>query len=116
MFTAYVVVTAITIGANVAIVVADFARARFVVDNSTEVGVPPSWLPYLGILKGAGATGLILGLAGVPAIGIAAAIGLVLFYIGAVAAHARARVFYNVAFPGGFLALAVGSLVLGLVQ
>ncbi|MQA60766.1 MAG: DoxX family protein [Actinophytocola sp.] len=116
MFTAYVVVTAITVGANVAIVVADFARARFVVDNSIEVGVPQSWLPYLGTLKGAGAVGLILGLAGVPVIGIAAAIGLVLFYIGAVAAHVRARVFYNIAFPGGFLALAVGSLVIGLAQ
>lgn len=116
MFIAYVVVTVITICAVVAIVVADFARAKFVVDNSTEVGLPQSWLPYLGILKGAGAVGLILGLAGVPVIGIAAAIGLVLFFIGAVAAHVRTRVFYNIAFPGAFLALAAGSLVLGLAQ
>jgi hypothetical protein len=52
---------------------------------------------------------------GVRFIGIAAAIGLVLFFIGAVAAHVRARVFYNIAFPGAFLALAVASLVLAAV-
>lgn len=116
MFIAYVVVTSLTIVVNLIEAVAGFARAKFAVDNAAEVGVPASWLPPLGALKGAGAVGLLLGLAGVPLIGIAAAIGLVLFFIGAVAAHVRARVLYNIAFPSGFLALAVGSLVLGLAQ
>jgi hypothetical protein len=65
----------------------------------------------LGGLKAAGAAGLILGLAGVPILGIAAAAGLVLFYIGAVIAHLRVRVLHTIAFPAGFLVLAVATLV-----
>jgi hypothetical protein len=51
----------------------------------------------LGALKLAGAAGLLVGLAGLPAIGIAAATGLVLYFIGAVIAHLRAGVPYNIA-------------------
>jgi hypothetical protein len=71
--------------------------------------VPRSWLPPLAILKGAGAAGLLLGLLGVRPLGIAAATGLVLFFIGALAAHVRARVFHNIAFPAGYFALARSS-------
>ncbi|WP_436842679.1 hypothetical protein [Streptomyces flaveolus] len=35
-----------------------------------------------------------------------------LFYVGAVAAHVRARVFRTTVFPGLFLALAAGALAL----
>jgi hypothetical protein len=66
----------------------------------------------LGTLKVAGAIGLLGGLVGPPAIGIAAATGLVLFFIGAVIAHLRARVLYNIAFPGAYLGLSAASLVL----
>ncbi|MGA4844080.1 DoxX family protein [Streptomyces sp. G45] len=111
MLVAAVVVTVITIGANAAIAAADVARAGFVLANSAEVGVPPSWIPGLAALKAAGAAGLLLGLVGVPLVGVAAATGLVLFYVGALAAHVRARVFHNIAFPGTYLALAVASLV-----
>ncbi|WP_328436487.1 DoxX family protein [Streptomyces sp. NBC_00444] len=116
MVTAYVFITVVTIVANAAIAGADFARARFVLANSAAVGVPQSWLPWLGALKAAGAAGLLLGLLGVPGIGIAAATGLVLFFVGAVAAHVRARVFATIVFPGGFLALAVAALVLGVAR
>ncbi|MDO0938856.1 DoxX family protein [Streptomyces sp. DG2A-72] len=116
MVTAYVFITVITILANAAIAGADFARARFVLANSAAVGVPQSWLPWLGALKAAGAAGLLLGLLGVPGIGIAAATGLVLFFVGAVAAHVRPRVYATIVFPGGFLALAVAALVLGVAR
>jgi len=33
--------------------------------------------------------------------------GLILFYAGALVAHFRVRVFYNIAFPGVYLLLAV---------
>ncbi|MET9517990.1 DoxX family protein [Streptomyces sp. NPDC002994] len=112
MFIAYAVVTVITIAANAWIAIADFARAKFVLANSAEVGVPQSWLPMLGTLKAAGAAGLLLGLLGVQFIGRAAAIGLVLFFIGAIAVHIRARVFRNIVFPGSFLVLAAASLLL----
>ncbi|MEU5980629.1 DoxX family protein [Streptomyces sp. NPDC047315] len=116
MSTAYVIVTLITVLANAGIAAADFANAKFVLANSAEAGVPRTWLPWLATLKAAGAAGLLLGLLGVPLVGVAAATGLVLFYVGAVAAHVRARVFYNIAFPGGYLALAVASLALALTR
>ncbi|MEV5379088.1 DoxX family protein [Streptomyces nondiastaticus] len=112
MFIAYVIVTVVTIAANAGIAVADLMKAGFVLANAAEVGTPRSWIPPLAALKGAGAAGLLLGLLGVPFIGAAAATGLVLFYVGAIAVHVRARVYYNMAFPGGYLALSVASLVL----
>ena len=54
----------------------------------------------------------LVGLVGPPAIGIAAATGLVLYFIGAVIVHLRARVLYNIAFPGAYLGLSAASLVL----
>ncbi|GAA2247717.1 membrane protein [Streptomyces ruber] len=112
MVTAYVLITVLTVLANAGIAVADLAGARFVLANSAEVGVPLTWLPWLAALKAAGAAGLLLGLLGVPVVGVAAAAGLVLFFTGAVAAHVRAGVYHNIAFPGGYLALAAASLVL----
>ncbi|WP_067491764.1 DoxX family protein [Actinomadura hibisca] len=112
MFIAYVVVTVVTVVVCAVVAVADFARAEFVLANSAEVGVPRSWLPLLGALKAAGAVGLLLGLLGVRLLGIAAAVGLVLFFAGALGFHVRRRVFYNIAFPGGYFALAIASLVL----
>ena len=114
MFVAYVVVTIITIIANAAVAGADLRRAPFVLANSAEVGVPPSWLPLLAALKAAGAAGLLIGLLGFRYLGIAAAIGLVLFFTGALIVHVRARVFYNLAFPGTFWLLAAASLVLAI--
>lgn len=114
MFTGYVVVVVVTALANVGIAIADYARADFVLANSAEVGVPRSWLPLLATVKVAGAVGLVVGLLAAPRLGIAAAVGLVAFYVGAIAAHLRARVLYNLAFPGLYLALAIASLVLAL--
>ena len=114
MFTAYVTVTVVTILANACMAAAALASARFVLANMDEVGVTRPWLPWLGILKGAGAAGLLLGLLNVRSLGIAAAIGLVLFFTGALAAHVRARVFYNIAFPGTFFALAAASAALAI--
>ncbi|MFE4330503.1 DoxX family protein [Streptomyces sp. NPDC056831] len=99
MSVTYVVVIVITIAANAGIAVADFAKAKFVLANSAEVGLPQSWLPTLATLKAAGAVGLAVGLLDVRAIGAAAAIGLVLYFAAAMAAHFRARVFHNIAFP-----------------
>ncbi|SNT56365.1 DoxX-like family protein [Actinomadura meyerae] len=116
MTTVYITVTLITAAINAAIAVADLAKARFVLANSAEVGVPHSMLPLLAALKGAGAAGLVLGLLGLHVIGVAAATGLVAFFVIAVAAHVRAKVFYNIAFPGAFLALAAASLTLAVAD
>ncbi|MGW4497118.1 DoxX family protein [Micromonospora sp. NPDC004336] len=108
--TTLTIVTALCIAANAFIVVADLAKARFVLANSAEVGLRPTAIPYLAALKGAGAVGLAIGLAGIPALGLAAGVGLVAFFVGAVVAHLRARVLHNIGFPLCFLALAVGAL------
>ena len=112
LFTAYVIVTVVTIVANAGAAVADLRRAPFVLANMAEVNVPRSWLTPLGLLKGAGAVGLFLGLLGLRPLGLAAATGLILFFAGALATHVRAHVFYNIAFPGAFFALAVASAAL----
>jgi hypothetical protein len=116
MITAYVVVTVATIIANAGVAIADLGGAEFVLKNSAEVGVAESGIPLLATLKAAGALGLLLGLLGMPLIGVTAAGGLVLFFIGAVIVHLRNGVLHNIAFPTTFLALAVASLVLGLFQ
>jgi hypothetical protein len=76
--------------------------------------VPQSWLYRLGALKAAGALGLLVGI-GMPPLGIAAAVGLVLFFIGALVTHVRAR-YWAIAAPVAFLLLAVSSLVLRLAS
>ena len=110
MSIALVVVTVTTIVANAAVALAGLLRAPFVLANNAEVGVPESWLPWLATLKGAGAAGLLLGLLGVHWIGVAAAVGLVLFFTGALIAHLRAGVYYNLYFPGTFWLFAAASL------
>jgi DoxX-like family len=116
MYLAYLIVTAATIAANAVAAIADFARAKQVLANAAELGIPESWIPRLGALKAAGAAGLLLGLLGVRFVGVAAGIGLVLFFIGAIAAHVRARAYHNMAFPAGFLVLAIASLILSLTR
>jgi hypothetical protein len=114
MNAAYLIVAAVTIAANAWATGADLVPASFVVATMTEVGVPRSWLVPLGIIKGAGVAGLLIGLLGVRPLGIAAALGLVLFFTGALAAHIRARVFHNIAVPGTFFALAAASAALAI--
>lgn len=111
---AYVLVTASAVVANAGIAAADLARADFVLANSADVRIPASWIPGLAALKAAGAAGLLLGLLGARPLGLAAAVGLVLFYVGAVATHVRTRVFHSIAFPVTFLLLAAATLALTL--
>lgn len=92
------IVLAVTAAANLSIA-ADVARAQFVLANSAKVEVPDSWLPHLAALRAAGGLGLLLWFAGVPVLPVAAAAGLVCFFIGAVTAHLRARILDNIAFP-----------------
>jgi hypothetical protein len=69
----------------------------------------------LGLLNAAAAFGLLIGLIGVPPIGTAAAIGLVLYFFGAIVAHLRVRD-YSIGPAAAFLLLAAAALVLGLVS
>lgn len=109
--TVLLVVTIACVTANAGEVAAKVVGAPFVVRNATEVGVPASMIPVLALVEGAGTVGLVVGLLGAPTVGIAAALGLCAFFVVAVAAHLRAGVLHNIAFPVGFLALATLSAV-----
>lgn len=110
MSVSYIVLATLAAAANMWAAATDFLRTRTAVANATKVEVPLSWLFPLGALKAAGALGLLVGIA-VPAIGIAAAVGLTLFFVCAVFAHLRVRWYATIAFPGAFLLVAVGALV-----
>jgi hypothetical protein len=112
MFTAYVIVTLAAAGANAWAAGNDFARVEWLLDNMARLGVPQPWLGSLGALKAAGALGLLVGI-WVPGIGVAAGVGLVLFFAGAIATVVRARWFAHY-YPAVWLALAAGSLALRL--
>jgi len=88
MFIFYIVATILAAAANIFSATLDFIRYKPILINMAKVGVPESWITALGILTAAGALGLLIGI-GVPAVGIAAAVGLVLFFIGAIITHLR---------------------------
>jgi uncharacterized membrane protein len=114
MFAGYVVVAVLAAAANIWAAMTDFTTERALA-NAAKVGVPPSWLFPLGALKAAGALGLLVGMA-VPVIGVAAAIGLVLFFVCAIFAHLRVSWYSTIPFPAAFLLLAVGALLLRLAS
>jgi uncharacterized membrane protein YphA (DoxX/SURF4 family) len=78
-----------------------------------KVGVSESWITTLGVLKAAGALGLLIGIR-VPTVGIAAA-GLVLFFIGAIITHLRGHD-YSFGLAIVFLLLAIATLGMRLVS
>ncbi len=92
-----------------------FNKSEFVVEPLTTYGVPRNWWNWLALAKSAGALGLILGLF-IPAIGIAAAIGLILYFLGAVATTVRARSYSTTIFPALYLIPAVATLALQLAR
>ena len=112
----YIIITLITVAVNAAAAIATFARAKFVVDNLGEINLPESWIPRFAALQAAGAIGLALGLVGVPIVGVAAALGLVLFFIVAVVVHLRARDYHSLPSPVLFLVLAAATLVLTVLR
>jgi hypothetical protein len=111
MSSAYVAVGILTAAANGTAATVDLLRPGWLIENMTRVGVPRRALIPLAILKIAGALGLLIGI-GVPPLGVAAATGLVLFFIGAMTAHLRVHDYTSLPFPGVFLLLAAASLVL----
>src|SRR5260370_31478594 len=107
MFTAYLVVSVLAAAANTFSAMCDFVRYKQVSIAMAKAGVPESWMTMLGILKAAGALGLLVGI-GVPLIGMAAAVRLILFFAGAIITHLRARD-YSFGLAVVFLLLAVGA-------
>lgn len=79
-----------------------------------QVGVPADKIPVLAYLEIAGAIGLVVGLFWWP-IGVAAAVGVTLYFLGAVIAHLRVKDTKGVG-PAAFLTVvAIAALVLRLL-
>jgi hypothetical protein len=112
VFTAYIVATVLAAAANAFSATLDFVRYKQVLVNMARAGVSESWLTTLGVLKAAGALGLLVGFS-VPLIGTAAAIGLLLFFVAAIITHLRAHD-YTFGLAVVFLLLAVVALSIGL--
>ncbi|CAL9340239.1 hypothetical protein SUDANB95_00252 [Actinosynnema sp. ALI-1.44] len=111
MSTTYIVVT--VLGAFMAgfSAFSVFTKAKWVVEPLADYGVPRSWWTWLGIAKALGAIGLVVGLF-VPVVGVAAAVGLVVYFTGAVVTVLRAKSYGHVAFPLIYMAPAVAVLAL----
>jgi hypothetical protein len=75
------------------------------------VGVPLKYLSLLAAAELAGALGLVLGIWW-PSLGVAAGIGLVLYFVGAVVSHLRVGDVKGVGPAAFLLAVAVGALAL----
>lgn len=111
MTTAYVVTTVVAAAANGYAAFSDFVPPPWMLANMKRLSVPRSSLPFLGVLKAAGAIGLLVGIY-VPPVGIAAALGLTAFFLGAIVTALRARWYAHLPLPAVWLLLAVGSLAL----
>jgi hypothetical protein len=116
MSTVYLVVALLAIAANGFSGVAALLHMKAILPGMVRAGVPESWLTFpIGTLKTAGAAGLLIGIVGVPPIGTAAAIGLILFFVCAVYTHIRAHDYsQQFGLANGFLLINVATLVLGL--
>ena len=115
MFIAYAVVAVL-----LALGLVMSGRAKLVKDEKvtaglTANGVPLSWFPRLAAAEIAGAVGLLAGLAFRP-FGIAAAIGVVLYFIGAVLTHVRTGDLKGAPPAAVLLVTGVAALVLGIIS
>ncbi|MGW4247056.1 DoxX family protein [Nocardia sp. NPDC004722] len=92
-----------------------FTEKQFVVEPLEQYGVPKSWWNWLATAKTAGALGLIAGFF-VPVVGVAAAICLVLYFLGASATSIRAGHAGSAIFPVLYLVPAAATVALQLAR
>ncbi|WP_035699743.1 DoxX family protein [Glycomyces tenuis] len=116
MSTLYTVIVAIAAVFNLGSGILTMLRVRFIFPLFDGAGIPHSWAVFpIGTFKALGGLGLVLGLLGVPWIGLAASIGLVLFWTCAIYTHFFTRFWPpQSVFTFVFFSLSAGSLSLGL--
>jgi hypothetical protein len=112
VFAAYVTVTLATSAVVGLAAIGNLAGHPYVKGQADANRVPQSWRLPLGMLLAAGALGLLAGFA-VPLLGTAAAVGLVLYFVGAFGAHLRARN-YRFGPWSLYFTMAVATLVLNI--
>jgi hypothetical protein len=90
MIVAYAIVSVLIALVALASAAAKLTRQPRVVESMHTVGVTDQQIPQLAALEIAGAVGVFAGFAVRP-LGVAAAIGLTLYFVGAVVFHVRAK-------------------------
>ena len=112
MHVTYTVITILAVLAYSYAACLNFVGAESVKVVADKVQVSQRWMIPFGMLLASGAVGLLIGFA-VPALGTAAAIGLVVYFICALGAHARVRD-RQIGAALSFLVLAVAALIAAL--
>jgi hypothetical protein len=115
MFVAATIVSLLVAALLVYAAVRKLGHSEAVVRSYARVRVPEDKLNQLAAILLAGAAGLLAGLIWAP-IGVAAAIGLVCYFVLAVAAHIRSGNTKNLPTPLLMLALAIAALWLRLAS
>lgn len=115
MYIAYIFLALILSLVLVASGVGKLTKKSVIVESLTKAGVPLSWFPYLAGVEFVGAVGLIAGIFE-SWIGIAAAIGVSLYFAGAVLAHVIAKDTKGLFNPVPFLLLSIGAVALRLIS
>lgn len=116
MSIAYIILAILTAAFAVLSGVAKLQKNPRVVKGVHEVvGVPMRWFPWLAACEFAGGAGLLIGIAW-PPLGVAAAVGLVIYFVGAVVSHMRVRDFKGIGAPILPLVLSVATLVVRILS
>jgi hypothetical protein len=117
MHTATLIVTIVAIVINGFSGIAALAHFAPIMPGMAAANVPVSWLRFpIGTLKLLGALGLLAGL-WIPAIGLAAAAGLIIFFVCALYTHVMAKdISAQFGLAAFILALNVATLTLTLLD
>ncbi len=110
MFIAYVVVNILLAAGMAWCGFAEFTLFDGIPAQMAKAGVPVSWMPWLATVKVVAMVGVVVGF-GVPVIGTAAAVGVALYFVGAIVRHVSAHD-PNVGGAIFFLVLACAALTL----
>jgi hypothetical protein len=113
MHIVYVAITVLTATALAYAASLNFVGAESVRLVADRVQLSQKWMIPLGMLLAAGAGGLVIGLF-VPALGFAAGIGLVLYFLCALRAHIRVHD-HGIGGAVTFLMLALAVLIADLI-
>lgn len=113
MYIAYIVAASL-----LALVLIGSGRAKLVKDEKVtegmrKIGVPDDWFPRLSALEIAGALGLVAGIFYRP-LGIAASVGIIAYFIGAIITHLRAKDTKGLPAPAVLMLVAVAPLAFGI--
>jgi hypothetical protein len=111
MFVAYAVIAVLLAIGLLPSAWTKLTRDERVVQTFTGLGVPLGLYPFLAACEIAGAAGLVIGLWYGP-LGVAAAAGVALYFVGAIGAHLRKGDVKGTITPVLILILAVAALVL----